>query len=1101
MSMQEDDSEARKHAEANADACEAERAAATAIAVTTSTPTATTSTTSTERKRKVAKKAPRSHAAADPAAALANDEKMAGIIGDLLPSDQHVALVKKKAESALGVVHREPLQTQERTSNRQPPSELEKAACTRPLPPPAQRTVNLTEVENRKARRAADTVAVLLRISELWDRGGVLCASRYFWPTYDASQHDQTLVKIDFIIDYLNNMLLIGGTPTTLERYKIVLDYSLTMTDKQIKIYSTLTDDATDSPINFNAVPHDTKHYKFDKNVFREFRETRTQLRREVRDLVNRTEDIAALAMRVPKRKRLADSIRDAATTGSGDGEDDDNDVNDHHHHDYSQSPTAGNDTETGNPDRMSAERISQLMATPAQLYRHMATTQYEREHPHGMTPLHQRLFIGLLNNLPLLHDSEQLCTYRLDDVAYKIFGLDKTNPASWSTKYIIAMARQMQAYVLQLLVRIKKKYAVELVYVYGEQNATALQNTLYIKRLARIRQQIEVLMRFLLAEAGACQRGFEPPVMDRPSILTMAVCAPALFDADLYASMSPYQLIVRRLLEECQKNGYRRREGSIYEEVMTEDGFGTNAFRFKCDIKDLAWKAPDMNFEITQWLETTAHGNINDYAAKYLTTVNAPEFFPDLKRQQFVWSFRNGVYDGQHDEFWFYDQTKDEDYKNKKKNSDPPWARVESSARYIDKDFDVKLMSAEAKANPSIIEVGPVKRIFEAQRLSADVQQWAWAFTGRLYFPQRMLDNWQVVFWIKGVAGTGKSTFSRAIKAAYEPTDIGVMQNNIEPQFGLEPFIGKFLLVAPDVKANFSLDSAVFQTMASADEMSITRKGLVARTVPEWTIPQLYLSNVYARWIDASGSIQRRVMALELKVPVGEDDKDTTLEQTLLTQIDALIVRACRSYRAKLKQVGTDDIWKHVPDEFKVARDEVTRQSADLVRFFEQFLVVSAGDTEEARRADFVELRDLEVLYRRDGAAVAVESGKVAFRQRVSEQIPSFNNTLSLELDKKLNMEVIHGCRLNLPQVCSYKNDLNWRPKASAFYDLDALSAVRNKEAEKKIAAAEKKKAALDAKQQQQQEEQEQQQPPHPTTIIIINNNNSKEVSAAEVK
>jgi hypothetical protein len=97
--------------------------------------------------------------------------------------------------------------------------------------------------------------------------------------------------------------------------------------------------------------------------------------------------------------------------------------------------------------------------------------------------------------------------------------------------------------------------------------------------------------------------------------------------------------------------------------------------------------------------------------------------------------------------------------------------------------------------------------------------------------------------------------------------------------------------------------------------------------------------------------------------------------------------------------------------------------------------------------------------------------------------------------------MEVIHGCRLNLPQVCSYKNDLNWRPKASAFYDLDALSAVRNKEAEKKIAAAEKKKAALDAKQQQQQEEQEQQQPPHPTTIIIINNNNSKEVSAAEVK
>jgi hypothetical protein len=1024
-----------------------------------------------------------------------------------LPSNNDEAQVRKKANAQSGKDDREAIRKAERTSLKQPISPLEKEACTKAVPSRDAYAAAGGDAARKKALQQAAAVAETLRITSLWDKTGPLGRYGYFWPHYDAMQRDETLVKIDFIIDYINNMLLIADTPTSLERCKVafrVCKPSEEYTDATLQYKYSDARESDDNDENFrinpNTIPCDMKPYKFRRNIFDEARDPnspdaapiveRHPLLNTIGEVVNllqtssdttgakKRKDAAIAALQAKKRalaaaaeasatkKRKTSKADDGSrnTTDSNDGDEDDDKESDVVDHD-SDAAIVKALTEKKDVTAMPAEDISRLIGAPRSLYMPMYTTKYERDHPHFMITMHQRLLIGVLNGLPMKHTSEKLREeVSLRAAACRVFGLDENKPSTWSIRYIEKMAAVMAGYVTALIYRIKRKED-ELTYVYGAERAVELRDAVYFKRLRRIFHQLNQLTQYVLAEAGAFQYGLEPAVPDKLSILAMSAVSPYLNDPIHAAKMNPLTKYVRRLLEKCLKNGYRRSNGVVFKEVIA-NGYRTNAFIEYMDIKSFCWDVPNMYEDPETFNVATASSNFCDAAAHLLTNLAVPEFFPEVKRQQFVWSFKNGIYDGARDEFWPYDKADDPDELRAK--PDPPHRRAESSARYIDVDFDYKrLMSKEARENPARIMPSEVQKIFDDQKLSPEVQEWAWAFIGRLFFPQRMFDNWQIVFWIKGVAGVGKSTLSHAIKAAYEPRDIGIMQNNIEPQFGLEPFIDKFLLIAPDVKGNFTLDSAVFQTMASADEMSISRKNHVARTVPAFLIPQLYLCNVFPRWVDASGSIQRRIMALLLDVPIAEGVKDTSLEERMVKKVDQIIVCACRFYKQKLVTVGTKDIWNCVPQDFKIARDQVARQTADMVPFFQQYLIV----TENAE--DFVEVRDLEVLFKREGAIGQNDSvrGGGIFSIKVEGQIGSFQQGLQVSLNKTLNRKVIHGCRMNVDAARQKRGDFNWKPEFSKFFTEEEVQ-VFNKKREDDKAAQEAKRQREAAERQQENQD-----------------------------
>jgi hypothetical protein len=53
----------------------------------------------------------------------------------------------------------------------------------------------------------------------------------------------------------------------------------------------------------------------------------------------------------------------------------------------------------------------------------------------------------------------------------------------------------------------------------------------------------------------------------------------------------------------------------------------------------------------------------------------------------------------------------------------------------------------------------------------------------GRLTFPVGALDNWQVMAWLVGTAGTGKTIVQEVVAAWFAPSAIGTLTGNQEQE------------------------------------------------------------------------------------------------------------------------------------------------------------------------------------------------------------------------------------------------------------------------------------------------------------------------------
>lgn len=58
----------------------------------------------------------------------------------------------------------------------------------------------------------------------------------------------------------------------------------------------------------------------------------------------------------------------------------------------------------------------------------------------------------------------------------------------------------------------------------------------------------------------------------------------------------------------------------------------------------------------------------------------------------------------------------------------------------------------------------------------------------GRMFYDVNERDTWQVIPFLKGVAGTGKSFIINILLSIFDPKDVGILSNNVEEQFGLAP-------------------------------------------------------------------------------------------------------------------------------------------------------------------------------------------------------------------------------------------------------------------------------------------------------------------------
>jgi hypothetical protein len=216
-----------------------------------------------------------------------------------------------------------------------------------------------------------------------------------------------------------------------------------------------------------------------------------------------------------------------------------------------------------------------------------------------------------------------------------------------------------------------------------------------------------------------------------------------------------------------------------------------------------------------------------------------------------------------------------------------------------------------------------------------ARIVSWIYAFIGRLLYEVGQKDKWQVMPFIVGRAGTGKSLLLKCIAHFFNTEDVEILANNSQKGFGLETVVDKLLWMCYEVKNDFSLDQGQMQSMISGEDVSVMRKNKTAINVL-WKSPGILAGNEVANWVDNSGSMSRRMILAFWDRKVKAENVDPYLDLKVKANIDTLLHKSACAYAAVCAEYGDKDIWGEniLPRYFHHAKSRLQVASDPLMSF-----------------------------------------------------------------------------------------------------------------------------------------------------------------------
>jgi len=385
----------------------------------------------------------------------------------------------------------------------------------------------------------------------------------------------------------------------------------------------------------------------------------------------------------------------------------------------------------------------------------------------------------------------------------------------------------------------------------------------------------------------------------------------------------SNWQELLLYLLDQLKLKRYKRYKDQCFTEIKTSDGKHTRAWKPVMDISEFVYASTQKEWQYNMWKNLTSKGSTVKDTVNYLSTTIDIQF-PDIKKNRSVWSFQNGIFLGKHLEgteyvskFYEYDS--------------PEFDRLDPTivaCKYFDQEF----IDQSSIGDWYDIPTPHMQCIMDYQRFTDDVCRWLYVFVGRLCYEVNEMDAWQIIPFLKGLAGSGKSTIiTKVCKKFYDPDDVKALSNNVEKKFGLESIHDCFLFISPEIKGDMALEQAEFQSLVSGEDMSIARKNLKAKSIT-WKVPGILAGNEMPGWKDNSGSILRRILVWAF--PRKVMDADPQLEHKLDKELPMILQKCVRGYLDYSQKYKTQDIWNVVPPYFKEISNQVAMVTSVLINF-----------------------------------------------------------------------------------------------------------------------------------------------------------------------
>lgn len=350
-----------------------------------------------------------------------------------------------------------------------------------------------------------------------------------------------------------------------------------------------------------------------------------------------------------------------------------------------------------------------------------------------------------------------------------------------------------------------------------------------------------------------------------------------------------------------------------------------TRAYKRKCTIEEYLYKHIQRESNMEQWKNMTRYGVVEHVRKDLVRTEELPKYSPN----RHMHAFSNGIYITKLHKFFKFSQMA---------SIPPEYADQHCCSYKRNIPFDEYTL-VEDTPNPEDfrnIFTGPMDAMLEYQfGEDQDTIDWFWALVvGKMLYEINELDRWQVLPFIIGVAGSGKSTIANVIKDFYEVGDVEILSNNMERQFGLsslDPDKGLMLYMCTEVRKNFQLDQATFQSMVSGESIQLSTKHKTPRTVTILT-PGLFCGNQPPLWDNAGRSVSRRIAFFHFTKFVIESN--TNYESEMKSLIASILVKGNLAYKHMVSRYGRSDIWRHTSAAMNKARS-VTEASMNPLQAF----------------------------------------------------------------------------------------------------------------------------------------------------------------------
>lgn len=430
---------------------------------------------------------------------------------------------------------------------------------------------------------------------------------------------------------------------------------------------------------------------------------------------------------------------------------------------------------------------------------------------------------------------------------------------------------------------------------------------------MGRVGEVIHHTRRFTMASSAVCCISDE----NMSTTLTWEEHARQLIVDD---DVKDHQVVILHVLDMLSQRSRRFRKfgDSCYSQITTEEGYLTHAWQKECSIIDFIYRNIQKELNYPMWVRMTSHMNNAQMIAEHLKN-SCDIDFPEIAYNHQLFSFRNGIFDIRCLVFYPYERREE-------------WPEIAARAgermcadgdhlepvapsaddvtmNYFDTDFQDgrELSGSILDIDPERFACRELEKILEDQKLEPDSIYWFFVNLGRLMFGVGELDNWQILFFLKGVAGSGKSTIAQLMKYVYPPEAVGVLSSNAEAKFGLAPVYKKKLVICPEAKRDFGISQGDLQSMVSGEEVSVAIKYKDAETVT-WTASLLFCGNEIPNWKDTSGSMTRRLMMFMFNTRIAS--VDTGLFARMRENIDLFLIRATLSYHQAVLKYGKHGIW-----------------------------------------------------------------------------------------------------------------------------------------------------------------------------------------------